>query len=363
MEELQEINDIREKKDFKNITFSGYNKSQVKKELLNNLIESKIEPSIYWSSEFICAGHFYELWEVIIYFYSRHIHNANPKLAIYLDMKLEKFKTILKNGYLKNEIRMRNNNHVRKLFCEIICILCYSKKKHSFEDIKIKTFDFDLTNFKAPHSNFCESVFLEDDPKELYIPINELYYHLSTEGKSTMEACYWIEWIILYDSVCKSKKEPLKAQNREKIKVDNKYKKDVIWIIWDIFFENMQSLNSNKLIQKIIYSLLNIFTFEYSQNTSKKRKYILFFIVELLVDNIRLEEEIINNKDKEQLGNIIEKLDIIYSQIKENEISPNTDYLFLHKKTDNLDKTIKRLEKMNAFGETFIPRVTQTDEK
>jgi hypothetical protein len=361
MQELEEINDIREKKDFKGITFSGYNKSQVKKELLNNLINSKIEQSIYWCSEFICAGHFDELWETILYFYTRHIHRANPKLSIYLDMKIDKFKIILRNGYFKNEIRMRNNYHIRKLFCEIICILCYSKKKHSFEDIKIKTFEFDLTqitySFKAPNSNYGELVFLENDPKELYIPINELYYHLSKEGKNTMDACYWIEWIILYDSLCKNKKEPLKAHNREKINVDNKYKNDVIWIIWDIFFENMENSNCNKLIQKIINSLLNIFTFEYNHNTSKKRKYILFFIVELLVENITLEEEIISSKDKEQLGSIIEKLDIVYKQIKENEVSPNTDYLFLHKNNDNLDKTIKKLEKMNAFGETFIPRV------
>lgn len=352
-----EINDIREQSAFRFISFSEFKKSDVKKELMSSLLKSKIEPACYWSAELICSGHYQDLWDIILGFYSKYIHIGNPKLSIYLDLRFNIFKDIIINGYVSNEIRLRNNNKIRKLFCELICILCESKRQHSFSDIKIKSEEFDLVSikdkFKSSNQNYYEDIILDDDPTELTFVINEFMYNLSNDGKNVIEACYWIEWIMEFENICSQKKNALVCERRL-YNVESKYQTNIIWLIWDIFLH--ESKKKNMLIQKIMKSILNLFIIRYNGNSYKKRKYMLYFAVSLLTENLILTDEILNNKQKDFILNITNKIELIYKQIKKNEISPSTDYLFKNIKSSNLEETIEKIDKLNSFEENFIPR-------
>ena len=352
-----EINDVREQRHFKGITFSEFKKTDVKNELLTSLYKSKIEPACFWSAELICAGHYADLWDTIIGFYTKHIHIGNPKLITYLDLRITNFKDIISNGYIDQELRLRNSDKMRKLFCEVMCVLCEAKRRHCYAEVKVKKEDFDLTHmterFKAPNVKFAEDIFLKDDPKELFIAANEFAFNLSETGKNCVNACYWMEWIMEFENICKQKKEKFKCERREFADVDQKCQMDIIWIIWDIFLE--EAAKRNTLVQRIVNSALNIFCLRYRTGCHKKRRLIMYFIIEVFTEPFSTEEEIV--KDKAKILVITRNIDKIYKQIKKNEHSPGTDYLYQNTKASNLEKTIEKLEKMNSLGEAYIPRI------
>lgn len=354
-----EINDLRMESDFKGFSFSKFKKVEVKKELLNSLISSKIEPACYWSAELICAGHFSDLWEIILLFFSKHVHLANSNVGIYLDMRINDFKSILNNGYSDNVLRLRNNEKIRKLFCEIMCILCDAKRRHSFDNVKIKHDDLNMLTikdkFKAPSTEYGEEVFTTEDPKELFPFVNELAYSVTVSGNNQMTACYWIEWIFEYENRCKALKEKLFCETRIFAKVDSKCRKDIVWIIWDIFLH--ESKKRAKFIQKLMDSLLSLFCLKYTTGCHKKRKNLMYLAISILCESFVPEKEIIRHSQLNLVNLIKQKIDGVYAQIKKNEESTGTDYLFLGMKSSNLESTIRKLEQMNSFGETFVPRI------
>jgi len=99
-----------------------------------------------------------DLWEIILYNAAKHIHIGNPKLPIYLNMRFQSFKEIVNVGYKNNELSVRNNDRIRKMFAEIMCVMCTSQKKHAFETVKVNKDDFELFNMndklKAPNVEY-----------------------------------------------------------------------------------------------------------------------------------------------------------------------------------------------------------------
>jgi hypothetical protein len=344
-----EINDKRAAADFRGVSFSQFQKSKVKSELLSALINNKIEPACYWVAELVCAGHFLDVWEILILFVSRYIHLGNPKLPIYIAMRFNNFKDIMANGYVGNELSLRNSVKVRQLFSEIVCIVSQSKKKHSFETVKIlKADEFDMTHMasklKAPSIDFAKDVFKSDDPKELYIAMNEFAYHLSKASRNGVMACYWLEWLLEFESQCKQNKTVCIAETRTFAPVLDKFTKDPIWLVWELL---LQEAAKDPLVQKIMRALLDLFSIKYTSGVKKKRRFLIYFAINLLTETVDLKIDIMGNKA--QIDSIMLKIGLVYKDVKKNEVTLGDDYLYLGVERSNLDKTIERLEKMNQL--------------
>jgi hypothetical protein len=347
-----EINDIRTGPQFKGITFSKYKKTDVRKQLIESMKNGKLEPAANWSAELICAGHYMELWEIILHYTGKHIHLGNPKIVIYLQMRYEIFRNIMSQGQYLNELQLRNHPTIRKMFAEIISTLTLSNRKHSFEPIKInREEEFDMTQMterlKAPSMNYAAEIFKKEDPRELFIAINEFSYQISADSHTTISACYWIEWLIDFDAICKKRKQPCLCEKRSKIPVEKKFQRDIIWILWDSLFYYSEKLN-NAYIDKLMNSIYDIFCIKYTTASCKKRRYLLYFAVALLTEPVPTNIDLMTNKP--MIQNISDKINEVYKQIKKQEESPNTDYLFANLERENaFEKSMKKMDLMNSI--------------
>jgi hypothetical protein len=347
-----EINDLRQPGDFKGYSFSNFKNSEVKKSFRENMLKGKIEPACYWCAELLCAGHYMDVWESILHFVGKYIHLGNPKVIIYLERRFLIFRDIMTKGRYATELQLRNNDKIRKLFAEIISVLTYSNKKHSFEAIKINREDeFDITQMneklKAPSIHYAEGIMMKNDPKELLIAVNEFAYHISRDCKNMTIACYWFEWVVEFDNICKKRKEPCYCDRRMNIPVENKFQCDIVWILWDCIFHYGNEMQ-NVFISSILKSLLELVCIKYTTASSKKRRYLFYFAIALLTEPVPTNIELISNK--ESIQSAIDNIDEVYKQIKKNEITPNTDYLFANiEKQNNFEKSVKKMEMLEKF--------------
>lgn len=342
------INDKRTCNDFRNISFSGFKKTNVKTELLNSLLQSRLEPSCYWCAELICAGHFMDVWNVIILFVSKHIHLGSPKLSVYISLRMKLFKQIMNEQY-EEDIHMRNHQSIRDLFAEVIATICYSRKKHAILLVDIKNKDeYSMTvmhtKLKAPDISYGTNVFKPEDPPELFVAVNEFAYHLSESSSNEYTACYWLEWLLNFDTICKKKKQLCLIERRTWVKVETKFQKDSIWLIWDIVLARSEEKGCNATNQTI-RSLLDMFCLRYTTDVKRSRKTILYNCIRLLTEPVDWTIPIWN--DKTIITDITNKINVIYKEIKKNEHPPKTEYLFQPVEKSNKEKTKEKLTIMN----------------
>jgi hypothetical protein len=335
------IHDKRPEKDFNSTTFSNYKKSDVVKTFIDAMNNQNVENALFWSTELLCSGRLKDLWDAFIITMGKHIRGGNPKLATYISIRFEKFKEIIINGYADNELEVRNSADMRKLLAEIVLVLCYSPKKPSLQMLKInkkEDFSFDRLglNLKADNMDWCKKVMKEKDPKEIILCLNEFTYHFY--NNNLLRACYWVDWLIDFDALCRKQKKPITILEREFVKVDPKFMSDPIWLLWEVLKGRCRTEE-----ETIINALLDLFSIKYNFTQKKKRKHLLYLGIELFTENPSLKIPIVHQSDK--IKAVLPQVCNFYKAIKKYEQRPD----IINDKHRNLQKSIDKMKMLFDF--------------
>lgn len=283
---MERIEDSRTIEQFKVTTFSKYKRTDVKQEWLNCMMKGQVEACCHWTIELLCSGLLLDLWELIFLFSFKCIRN--PKVPLYLDMRYQQFK---KEANTSDELSLRNNEEIRKLFLEIVGILSTSIRSHGYEIVKVPE-TLPTSRLKAPTIEFNKA-FQPSDPKELFIPLNEFSYMLSM--KDSVGACFWVEWMYL-------------VIHKNKTTIVREKKMDPIWLVW----ETIQAYAKEPLVEKVIQSILSLFSVAYSPSLKEKRRFMIYYAISLCCESIPCTDLI---NDKKIIEKIMAKSPLMFAKL------------------------------------------------
>lgn len=315
---MNTINDNRKQDKFSKTTFSNYKKTSVMKELINSLIKNNVESSCFWSAECICSGYYVDLWNLIINYTCEYINLANPRLILLINRNLEKFKQIINDeDYILN---LRNDSNVRILFAEIFILICNSNRKTKYQNLVIKDNEIELNyvsnKLVAPNTDYVVKYFKLNDPKELYMSLNEFIFQLIERGNFNM-VCYWYEWMVHFNNICIKKKSKIKCVVRDFIPENlEKYNTDGLWIIWEIFFNLAEK--KGKGVLTLMENLFSLFTLKYGIKSWVTKRYIIYYAISLCIDKIDFTIQI--NNDMNNVKKLVNNIHVMYGEIKKNEV-------------------------------------------
>lgn len=328
------IDDDRSIKEFKKETFSGHSKNDVVKAMGGAIEIAQYEYAIHWAYELLCSGLVDTLWNGLFNVYVDQVNRMNPLLIIYLCHRFYSEFIPLRESHLGDITRIRNSVSARKIIMEVVGLLCMSHKGKLPVYPKVTAEDYEAVSIrsvcKAPASNYANSILKQSDPVDIYIPINELAYAIREENKDCVGALYWIKWLMEWDKQLKKAHEPLKCEDRSVPGVDDKYRRDVVWVIWEVINKEVSSrVMFRNQLEKVMGGLFKAYLYQWEPSSKTTRKNYLVYAVVLLTDNIEWNVDIC--KDRIFMKGLVLKTDDFMMEFKNHEKKVSTADILLER--------------------------------
>jgi len=217
------------------------------------------------------------MWQTMFECAAKHINRAAPNVFLYLITSYEKFAPIEGQYSLLQMTDIRNNVQARQIACETAATVALTRKHKLIPLPKIKVeHDFNTItiqeNLRAPSSNYARHIVREDDPVDIYIPLNELAYCLRPESRDLTRALYWMAWILKFSSQYKKQnKKPFDCSFRANKYIDDSFSRNAVWLIWDTIQDSVRLSPQQGVLLPYIDALYKIHCLRWSPTVLKNR--------------------------------------------------------------------------------------------
>jgi len=263
---------------FKDQTFSGFKKSDVFKALFKSIDTSKIEDACYWMVECICSGYCQEVLEKCMLHSSKVIHINSPNLPIFLVRRYQTFLRSMDHIPVKERaklIHLRNSLDVRHNLIDVAVTLAMAPKSKRYDalpKVDPKT-HFQFATIKEAMNATMQilpaTLMKFTDPDELRIIMNEIFFNLKNTHGGYEKVCYWIGWLVLWEKRNKLLKQSYEIEGRPIQHVNPKYCKDMIWLVWELVFE--EASLRDPALKTPIQALFQLFRQDYTSGKRQSR--------------------------------------------------------------------------------------------
>jgi hypothetical protein len=298
------ITDPRPSECFKDKTFSGFKKTEVYKTLFKSIDSGKIEDTCFWVTECIVSGYANDLIEKLCIHSAKVIHINNPLLPEFLWRRYLTFRKSTNHisGKEKDKlIHIRNTQSVRNNLMDVAVTLTLSPKTKRYDKLpKVniqRDFEFSVIQQKmnATMQLLPQGIIRFTDPEELRIIMNEIFFNLKNSNGGYDKVCYWIQWLLQWEKRTKSQKRKFEIETREINGLDPKYGKDMIWLVWEVVFQETNL--RDELLKQQIKSLYLLFKYEYTGGKRNARIPYLYQCVGYLTLPLKTNVPIRKNTD------------------------------------------------------------------
>lgn len=290
-----DIIDSRTIADFQKFTFSGHLRSHVYKVLNENIKLGHADYSCYWSLELVCSGLVHSMWNTFFLAAAQHINRGAPNVFLYLVKMYEKFAPYESQYSILQMVDIRNNHDARILISEVAASLALCRKyklpvmqkikpEHDFQQITVQE------NLKAPSANYARHLMKKDDSVDVYVPFNELVFCLRPETRDITRSLYWVSWILKYASqIKKNNKVDLLCAYRPNPYIDDKFARNIIWMIWDAVYDAARSSPQTGTITPYVDALFKLYCLRWNPGVLKERLPFLINAIVFICESTTLD--------------------------------------------------------------------------